>query len=92
MQSLMMHHPNMAMLSECEQVMATNMEELTIVNYIVGPIQLQAGPMQVSTSYNALSMSVRGEVYKVQETTSYLFCVSLQYVCTVQPMSHSVTW
>ena len=40
MQSLMMHHPNMAMLSECEQVMATNMEELTIVNYIVGSIQL----------------------------------------------------
>ena len=32
----MMHHPNMAMLSEFEQVMATNTEELTIANCIVG--------------------------------------------------------
>ena len=30
------HHPSMAMLSECEQVIATNKEELTIVNCIVG--------------------------------------------------------
>ena len=36
MQLLMMLHPNMAMLSECEQVIATNTEELTIANCFVG--------------------------------------------------------